>query len=270
VPLQAVEPKRLYRQIADQLAQLIASGEFPPGTRLPAERELAVSLGVSRTSVREAIISLEMSGLVEVRVGTGIFVVAKDGAPPEGVDAGPGPFELLNARKLVEGEIAALAARNARPGDVAALEESVARMAAHVDDFALREAEDQAFHRLLAKATGNGSLELVVEGLWNQRAELWGRLQQHFHTTDLAQRTIRDHGAIAAAVAAHDPDAARAALHRHLGRVVREFQRGVERGESAGAARVPVRSSKPAPRAGRNSTVAAVGARKSPLNPRRS
>ena len=271
MPLQAVEPKRLYRQIADQLAQLIASGEFAPGTRLPAERELAVSLGVSRTSVREAIISLEMSGLVEVRVGTGIFVVGKEAAPPAGGDAGPGPFELLNARKLVEGEIAALAARHARPEDIAALEESVARMAAHVDDFALREAEDQAFHRLLAKATGNGSLELVVEGLWNQRAELWGRLQQHFHTTDLAQRTIRDHGAIAAAVAAHDPDAARTALHRHLGRVVREFQRGVERAESTQPARAPDHRSKASPRAGRPSTAAGpVGARKPPPNPRRS
>jgi len=268
VPLQAVEPKRLYRQIADQLAQLIASGEFPPGTRLPAERELAVSLGVSRTSVREAIISLEMSGLVEVRVGTGIFVVAKEPAPAGG-DAGPGPFELLNARKLVEGEIAALAARHARPEDVTALEESVARMAAHVDDFALREAEDQAFHRLLAKATGNGSLELVVDGLWNQRAELWGRLQQHFHTTELAERTIRDHGAIAAAVAAHDPDAARAALHRHLARVVREFQRGVGLEESG--ERTSARNSKVPRRAGRPSTAAgAAGARKSPPNPRRS
>ena len=229
MPLQAVEPKRLYRQIADQLAHLIARGEFPAGSRLPAERELAVSLGVSRTSVREAIISLEMSGLVEVRVGTGIFVVgARDGAPRAGVDGGPGPFELLSARKLVEGEIAALAARTAKPADVAALEQSVARLQAHTDDFARREAEDESFHRLLAKATGNGSLELVVEGLWNQRAELWGRLQQHFHTTDLAEHTIRDHRSIAEAVAAHDPDAARAAMHRHLSRVAREFQRNVD------------------------------------------
>ena len=272
MPLQAVEPKRLYRQIADQLAQLIASGEFPAGSRLPAERELAVSLGVSRTSVREAIISLEMSGLVEVRVGTGIFVVGtRDTAPRAREDAGPGPFELLNARKLVEGEIAALAARTAKPADIAALEESVARMAATVDDFARREAEDESFHRLLAKATGNGSLELVVEGLWSQRAELWGRLQQHFHTTELAERTIRDHGAIAAAVAAHDPDAARAALHRHLSRVVREFQRGVEREESAQRARASAPGTRTARRAGRPSTAAgSLGARKSPPNPRRS
>ena len=229
MPLQLVEPKRLYRQIADQLAQLISSGEFPAGARLPAERELAASLGVSRASVREAIISLEMSGLVEVRVGTGIFVSSPpEGATRVGGDAGPGPFELLAARKLVEGEIAALAAKNATPADAAALRRSVERLEAKVTDFSAREAEDRDFHVLLAKATGNGSLELVVEGLWNQRAELWGRLQQHFHTAKLAERTIRDHAAIAGAVADRDSDAARAAMHRHLARVTREFQRGVD------------------------------------------
>ena len=76
MPLQTVEPTRLYRQIAGQIATLIDIGEFPAGSRLPPERELAVLLGVSRTSVREAIISLEIAGRVEVRVGTGIFVTA--------------------------------------------------------------------------------------------------------------------------------------------------------------------------------------------------
>jgi GntR family transcriptional regulator, uxu operon transcriptional repressor len=228
LPLQLVEPKRLYRQIADQLAQLIARGEFPAGARLPAERELAMSFGVSRASVREAIISLEMSGLVEVRVGTGIFVTQPEAASRPRGDAGPGPFELLAARKLLEGEIAAVAAENATQHDIGALQRSVARLERHIDDFAAREAEDRDFHLLLAKATGNGSLELVVQGLWNQRAELWGRLQRHFHTNDLALRTIRDHAAIAAAVEAKDPDAARASMHRHLSRVTREFQRGVD------------------------------------------
>ena len=229
MPLQLVEPRRLYRQIADQIAGLIAAGEFLPGSRLPAERELAAKLGVSRASVREAIISLEIGGLVEVRVGTGIFVTARPAPVPgtEG-DAGPGPFELLGARKLVEGEIAALAATHATGADLEALRQSVARMTAHVDDFAIREGADRDFHLRLAKATGNGSLELVVEGLWNQRAELWGRMQQHFHTTDLAQQTIRDHAAIVRAVAAGDASGARAAMHRHLSRVIKEFQRGLE------------------------------------------
>jgi DNA-binding FadR family transcriptional regulator len=243
LPLQAVETKRLYRQIADQLAQLIASGEYPAGARLPAERELAASLGVSRTSVREALISLEMSGLVEVRVGTGIFVTTPpEGARRAGGDAGPGPFDLLAARRLVEGEIAALAAKVATPADASALRESARRLEAKIDDFAAREAEDRDFHLRLARATGNGSLELVVEGLWAQRAELWGRLQRHFHTTELAQHTIRDHAAIAAAVEAHDPEAARAAMHRHLARVAREFQRGVDRSTRPARAEPRVRA----------------------------
>ena len=226
VPLQTVEPRRLYRQIAEQIARLIENGEFAHGSRLPAERELATLLGVSRTSVREAVISLEIAGLVEVRVGSGIFVTgpAVDGARG---DKGPDPFELLNARKLVEGEIAALAATNAKPGDLASLQRAIARMTAQVDDFSIREETDRDFHLGIARAAGNSSLELVVEGLWNQRTELRGRMQRHFHTGALAQQTIRDHAAILAAIAARDAGAARAAMHRHLARVAREFQRGV-------------------------------------------
>ncbi len=249
MPLTAVEPKRLYRQIADQIAQLIASGEFPAGSRLPAERELAVSLGVSRTSVREAIISLEMSGLVEVRVGTGIFVTGPGSASARlGVDGGPGPFELLDARRIVEGEIAALAARQGKPDDFAAIRKCVERMELVVDDFSARESADRDFHLRIAKATGNSSLELVVEGLWDQRAELWGRLQQHFHTQALALQTIRDHAAIAKAIAGRDADAARAAMHRHISRVAREFQRGVDDRSKQDAA-VPSRRVSPRPRA---------------------
>jgi GntR family transcriptional regulator, uxu operon transcriptional repressor len=227
VPLQTVEPRRLYRQIADQIAGLIGNGEFAHGSRLPAERELATLLGVSRTSVREALISLEIGGLVEVRVGAGVFVTAGTSLANMAGDKGPGPFELLNARMLVEGEVVALAATHATRDDLVALQQTIARMTAHVDDFAIREEADRDFHLGVAKATGNGSLELVVEGLWNQRAELWGRMQRHFHTEALAQRTIHDHAAILAALAAKDADGARAAMHRHISRVVREFQRGV-------------------------------------------
>src|SRR5260370_32004110 len=119
------------------------------------------------------------------------------------------------------------AAAAATEADVKALQETVERMTVHVDDFAIREDADREFHLRLAEATGNGSLVAVVEGLWNQRAELWGRMQQHFHTTDLAQQTIRDHAAIIRAVVAHDASGARVAMHRHLSRVIRELQRGL-------------------------------------------
>ena len=82
MPLQSIEPRRLYRQIADQIGELIRSGEFEVGDRLPPERDLAVQLGVSRPSVREALIALEVQGLVEVRMGSGIYVKARETAPP--------------------------------------------------------------------------------------------------------------------------------------------------------------------------------------------
>ena len=247
MPLRTVEPLRLYRQIAGQIATLIDNGEFPPGSRLPAERELATLLGVSRTSVREAIISLEIAGRVEVRVGSGIFVVAGPAIPSNTADKGPGPFELLNARMLIEGEIAAQAARAAKPEDLEALRRTLVRMKDHIEDFAIREESDRDFHLGMAKATRNSSLELVVEGLWNQRAELWGRIQLHFHTPALARRTVHDHAAILAALVAQDPEAARAAMHRHLERVIREFQRSVNVRPAAnkrGAAAIPKRGSR--------------------------
>lgn len=244
MPLQTVEPRRLYRQIAEQIGGLIGNGEFARGSRLPAERELATLLGVSRTSVREALISLEIGGLVEVRVGSGVFVTADSASLASAGDKGPGPFELLSARTLIEGEVAALAAVNAKGDDLEALRQTVVRMTTHVDDFVIREEADRDFHLGVAKATGNGSLELVVEGLWNQRAELWGRMQQHFHTEALARRTIHDHAAILAALEARNPDAARRAMHRHLARVVREFQRGVNSKPNVATKRVATATGK--------------------------
>src|SRR4051812_35769328 len=123
MPLQTVESSRLYRQIAEQLRGLIAQGEFAAGSRLPAERDLARQLGVSRPSVLEALIALEVEGWVEVRPGSGIYVRppqqrskgsarAANGQAGEGADWGP--LQVMQARELVEAEVAALAARHAR------------------------------------------------------------------------------------------------------------------------------------------------------------
>src|SRR5262249_31942120 len=129
MPIQSIEPRRLYRQIADQIRTLIRSKEFPAGARLPPERDLARQLGVSRPSVREALIALEVEGLVDVRVGSGIYVLGNrgDGGQTE-VAAGSGPFELLRARWIIEGECAALAARTARKPQIAAMGEALEQM----------------------------------------------------------------------------------------------------------------------------------------------
>jgi GntR family transcriptional repressor for pyruvate dehydrogenase complex len=102
MPIQVIDSDRLYRKIARQLSDLITAGEFTPGQRLPSERELAEQLGVSRPSVREALIALEIEGKVEVRVGSGVFVNhAKPMPALANEQHGEGPFELLKARMTV-------------------------------------------------------------------------------------------------------------------------------------------------------------------------
>src|SRR4051812_11590393 len=126
MPLQAVDNRRLYRQIADQIAALIEKGEYGKGERLPPERDLARQLGVSRPSVREALIALEVEGYVEVRVGSGVYVLgARPAGVAEALPADSGPFELIKARWLIEAECAALAAKHATKAQVRAMEEAL-------------------------------------------------------------------------------------------------------------------------------------------------
>src|SRR5687767_15779377 len=129
MPLQAVESRRLYRQIADQITALIERGEYGAGARLPPERDLARQLGVSRPSVREALIALEVEGYVEVRVGSGVYVLDRGAsAVPEPLPADSGPFELIKARWLIEAECAALAAKAATKAQIRAMEEALDQM----------------------------------------------------------------------------------------------------------------------------------------------
>src|SRR6185369_11332598 len=97
MPIQTIEPRRLYRQIADQLRGLVERGEYAIGSKLPPERDLALQLGVSRPSVREALIALEVEGLVEVRMGSGVYVLPPERARAREVSA-EGPLETIRAR----------------------------------------------------------------------------------------------------------------------------------------------------------------------------
>jgi DNA-binding FadR family transcriptional regulator len=242
MPIKAVENRRLYRQIAAQLSSLIASGEFAVGQRLPAERELAVQLGVSRPSLREAVIALELEGMVEVRIGAGIWVTAA--AVPGGAAApaapplaeGEGPFELLRARSLVEGEIAALAAREASSADLLAIRgavDAMERLERAGQDGA---PADRVFHLAIAAATRNSVLHDMVQDLWDRgRGAMWTQMEHHFRTLELRAATLADHRAIADALEARDPREARAAMRNHLRRVDAEFARGWERRMSAPA-----------------------------------
>ena len=221
MPLQTVAPQRLYQQIADQLRTLITAGEFTPGSRLPAERDLAKQLGVSRPSVREALIALEVEGWVEVRTGSGVYV--QDRTATTAARGNPialnewGPLELIRARRVLEGEIASLAASMAKRKDIAAMRLALADMVRDADAGTLPIEGDRAFHSAIVQSTGNTVLIETIHGFWDsRRGPLFERLGGYFETVVSWRSAIAEHTAILDAIVAHDAPGARAAMHAHM------------------------------------------------------
>ncbi len=216
--LQAVEPRRLYRQIADQIRTLIGNGEVAPGARLPAERDLARQLGVSRPSLREALIALEVEGLLDVRVGSGIYVSQPDGRTHGAVLAdASGPFEVIRARWMIEGECAALAAKHGSAAQLRAIGKAHADLQREAKRYHNPLDADRLFHVRIAQATGNSALELVVQTLWDQRVgPLYRALESKLEYPAMAAETIGEHEAVLDAILERDPAAARRAMRRHM------------------------------------------------------
>jgi DNA-binding FadR family transcriptional regulator len=228
MPFHSIEPRRLYRQIADQIRGLIRSGEFPTGSRLPPERDLARQLGVSRPSVREALIALEIEGMVEVRIGSGIYVLAGGGtSAAQRPDATAGPFELLRARYVIESECAALAAKSAKKSQLHAIEEALVEMEREAVESKQPLGEDRLFHLRIAEATGNGALVAVVKMLWEERTgPLYKQLEHHYDAPELWQAALAEHRAIVKAIVSRDASAARSAMQRHLNQAYKRFSKG--------------------------------------------
>lgn len=221
----AIEP-RLYRVVSVKIEELIRAENIQPGERLPSERDLATKLGVSRTSLREALIALELGGTVEVRGGSGVYVSEQATPVVEVPSAGPGPFEVLAARRLIEVEVAALAAKHASDSAIDAILVAVLEMEQHHEERSGNEQADRNFHLAIARATGNSAMVGVIEYLWSQRGSLWHKLKEHFQTEELRQQTLLDHRNIFSAIASHDVAGARTAMRAHLDRVTRTFSRG--------------------------------------------
>lgn len=216
MPLQVVESKRLYRQIAEQLRGLIAAGEYPLGSRLPPERDLAVQLGVSRPSVREALIALEVEGLVEVRMGSGIYVKALD-ATRGAVEVALGPFDIIRARALIEAELAAIAARACTPGLLKKLRAGVKAMEEDIARGVMPIRGDREFHLALAEASENAALVRVVTELFDERNNpLFEQLGRHFENARSWRCAVAEHRVVMRAVAAGEVAAARRAMQTHL------------------------------------------------------
>ena len=237
MPLQAVEPQRLYRQIADQLRALIQSGEFVAGNRLPAERDLAKQLGVSRPSVREALIALEVEGWVEVRTGSGVYVLDRalhQAAEHKPITTEWGPLELIRARRVVEGEIAAIAALQAKRKHLDAMRQALADMTRDASAGVLPLEGDRAFHSAIVESTGNVVLVETVHSFWDsRRGPLFTRLGGYFETVQSWRSAIAEHTTILDAIAAHDGPAARAAMHTHMDKSHHRFSASWRRAKAA-------------------------------------
>ncbi|MEO7497728.1 MAG: FadR/GntR family transcriptional regulator [Massilia sp.] len=217
---------RLYRVVGDRIEAMIRDEAIAPGARLPSERDLAAKLSVSRASLREALIALELTGVIEVRSGSGVYV-CETAEPEIGLtEGGPGPFEVLSARRMIESEVAAIAARVATDSAIDAILVTVEAMERDHANKSGNEQADRAFHLAIARATGNSALVGAMEYLWSQRGRLWHKLKEHFQTEELRQETLNDHRRILEAIAAHDPAEARRAMRAHLERVTRTFSRG--------------------------------------------
>jgi DNA-binding FadR family transcriptional regulator len=231
VSVVAVQPRRLYRQVADQLRQLIESGEYPPGARLPTERDLASQLRISRPTVREALIALEVEGRVNIRVGSGIYVADTDLAVPRALaaDGAEGPFELLRAREFIESAIAAEAAVKPKPAHIKKLDAILQRMQQVSGGRDPMIAVDREFHTAIAAMLGNAVLARFVGELFDQRINpYFERLSAYFEDDGTWKSAASEHQAIRDAIAAADPAGAKAAMAQHLRNSQERFSRNFE------------------------------------------
>jgi len=227
---QPVESQRLYQQVACQIAEALAAQEWLPAQRLPSERDLALRFGVSRPTIREAIIALELQGLVEVRTGAGIFVRELPAEPAkaqkEAADQGPSPFDLISARVVIEGELAAIAARDITSEEIEGLAQAIDKMEADIEKgvqgVVSREDGDLLFHARIAEVSRNSVLRSIVEELWEgMRLPIFQAICRKVHLPSNARRAAKDHRVILEKIAAGDAEGARAAMRRHLEQVRR-------------------------------------------------
>ncbi len=242
-PDNALPTERLYQKLARDLFSDLAAGRYAIGDRLPAERELSIQYNVSRPAVREAMIALEVQGYIEVRIGSGAYVRALPGeadAPGFTVTA----FELMEARLLIEGEAAALAAVHIRAEELDELERLVNEIEHENRLSGGSTNADHAFHMLIATATRNAVIRSQVEEMWRLRSASpnCALLLEKARTANV-QPVVEEHKAVLDALRARDPSAARAAMRNHMSSVINHLLFATEE-EAIEAARRDVASTR--------------------------
>ena len=229
---------RRYVAIGKELRDQLSDNKYKIGDRLPTEREIAETYGVSRTVIREAIIMLEIEGLVQVRKGSGVYVInlpqannalmSEANNPLEsnllisafsgltGTDIGP--FELLQARQLIESNIAEFAAHQITKSEIDAMRAVLKKEREALATGNSNEEYDREFHILIAEATKNTFLVDIIKLMWRMRLEsgMWAQLHAHIDTMDYQKTWLEDHAAILAALQRKDATGAKQAMWHHL------------------------------------------------------
>lgn len=220
-----VNTQTRFQQVVEQLLATIAEGKFEVGSCLPPERELAQQLGVARTTLRQALAALEIVDILEIKpysgnyikttvfprdLGTKVAILAADEDNPNFV---------LEARRIVETQVAALAARRATEADIQELRESLATMQRQAENLESIERTDRQFHLALAQATHNPVLIYMVGSLnelWFSCGQ-WDRIKERVFThPQNRQRYVKQHALILEAVAQRDGKAAQRLMREHI------------------------------------------------------
>lgn len=228
-PFKLVRSKRLYELVAEQIEAMIREQQLAPGARLPAERELSELLGVSRPSLREAMIALETLGLVEVRVGEGTFVSQNPSSRGAisfigEADLGPGPLEQFEARQAIEIACVRHAALRARLEHIEEMRQLIEEMEALVADLENPMALHRKFHELLATASGNLIFVKAVSDLWEMRQQrMWNLLRTKVENSESWRLGISMRHELVGRIAARDADGAATILTEHFERVGRMY-----------------------------------------------
>ncbi|WP_029010211.1 FCD domain-containing protein [Azospirillum halopraeferens] len=215
--------KRRYQDVAEALKREIVAKGYRIGDRMRTERQISAELDVSRSLVREAVLMLEIEGLVEVRKGSGIYVAR---LPEEGGTSARGdigPFELLQARQVLESSIAACAATTVTKADIVRMREALDMERRGIEEGRDDYSGDALFHRLIAEATQNGALVDVLDDLWRKRenSPMWARLHDRIFDAGYRRQWLDDHQAILSALQCRNPALARQAMWNHLANVRR-------------------------------------------------
>ena len=217
--------KRLYHEVADKIKNLIVGGSFPPGSRLPGERELADRFGGSRVTIREAEIALQALGYLSIKTGSGVYVLDRAGMEGQALP-NVTAFELTEARLMFESEAAALAALHVTDDDLEYLGELVEQIAYdNPDGEDMSQKADREFHLAVAAASGNAAVKHTIETLWKIRNELPEVKEVHAAICEIEDATDRhdEHAAVLEALRARDPLAARHAMQEHFRRLLQSM-----------------------------------------------